>query len=625
MAQLTLQQAFELAVQHHQAGRLQQAEGLYRQILAQQPRHADALQLLGVVAHQMGRNDAAIDLIQQAIALKPANAGAYSNLGLALRDSGRLDEAIAAFRQTLALQPDFAEVYSNLANALRDKGCMEEAIAAYRKAVSLNPRLSGALYNFANVLNETGQVDEAIVTYRQAIALNPGFAEAQSNLGNALKDQWRVDQAIAAYRQSLALNPDGAIAHSGLLLAMHYDARFDAQAIAQEHRNWNLRHAAPLQRFIRPHTNDRNPERRLRIGYVSPDFRFHAVAPFALPLLAYHDRPGFQVFCYAHVARPDAMTALFRASADEWRSTIGLSDEQVANLIQQDQIDILVDLAGHTADNRLLAMARKPAPIQITAVGFPDTTGMAAVDYRLTDAHADPPGMTESLHSEQLIRVPRTCWVYQPPADSPPPDDEPIAAPITFGCFNHLPKITESMLRVWARILAAVPGARLLLKAKGLDSPDVRGRIERLFEAESISPQRVKLLAWTRSALEHLELYRRIAIGLDTFPYHGTTTTCEAMWMGVPVISLAGRTHVSRVGVSLLSNVGLADLVAQNPDEYVRLAVKLADDLPRLADLRAGLRSRMQQSALMDGPRFTRAVESAFRDVWRRWCGTKAQ
>jgi predicted O-linked N-acetylglucosamine transferase (SPINDLY family) len=686
---VTIQQAFELALQHHQSGRIAEAEAIYMQILAVDPRHAGALHLLGVIAHQNGRHEVALDLIRraialvpgvpdfhcnigevlralgqldaaiaacrQAIALKPNLPEAHMNLGNALRDAGRLDEAIAAHRQAIALRPGYPDAHSNLGNALRDQGQLNEAIAAYRQAIALNPNFPEAHNNLGAGLWKNGQSDEAIAAYRRAIALKPNYPEAHSNLGAALCDRGQLDEAIAAYRQAItlkpnypdahsnlgialwtkgeldeataayrqaiALKPDFADAHSNLLLALHCHPGFDARAIAEEHHRWNRQHAEPLRQFIQPHPNDRTPDRRLRIGYVSPDFREHPVGRFLLPLLAEHDHQNFEIFCYAQVHAPDALTGQLRAHANHWHSLTGLSDEQAAALIRNHQIDILVDLSGHTAHHRLLVFARKPAPVQVTFLGYPDTTGLTTMDYRLTDAYADPPGQTESCHSEQLIRLP-CAWCYQP-AHRPE-----IAArrdgPIIFGCCNKLAKITEPMLALWARILRAVPESGLLLKAPALGSESTRQHVRRKLEKAGIALDRVELRGYEPSLAAHLALYDRITIALDTFPYHGTTTTCEALWMGVPVVTLAGTTHVSRVGVSLLSNVGLPDLVAASEEQYVQLAVSLANHPQRLTDLRGTLRQRLDHSPLLDAPRYARDIEAAFREMWCRWSLTGA-
>jgi len=617
-AQPAVQQIFDLALQHHQAGRLQEAENLYGQILAQQPEHADAMHLLGVLALQAGRNDIAVDLIRQAIAHQPSNPEALVNLGNALKAKGQLDEAIAAYRQAITLRPNFPEAHNNLGIALKREGKTEEAIVAYRQAIALRPSYAEVFYNLAIALREGGQLDDAIAAGRQTVALNPGRPEALTNLANALRDIGQLDEAIAAYRRAIALRAGCAEAQSGLLLTLHYHPDLGAGVIAQEHRNWNQQISEPSKVFIQPHANDHNPERRLRIGYVSPDFREHPVARFLLPLLANHDHHSVEVFAYSQVRVPDEMTGRFRKHTDAWRSLLGLSDVQAAEQIRRDQIDILVDLAGHTADHRLFTFARKPAPVQVTYLGYPDTTGLGTMDYRLTDSYADPPGQTELYHSEQLIRLDPCAWCFGAPTGPPLP--QRCAGPITFGCFNNAAKVTLPMLDLWSQILLAVPESRLLLKSAGLGSATLRQEVQQRLNNRGIASERLELRGPESDYSAHLALYGRMDIALDTFPYHGTTTTCEALWMAVPVLSLAGSTHVSRVGVSLLNNVGLPELVAGTPQEYVRLAANLANDLPRLRQLHSTLRGRMEQSPLMNAKRLVRSIEDAYRGTWRRWC-----
>ena len=618
MPALTIPQALALALQHHQAGRLQPAEQLYRQILAQQPQHAEALHLLGVIANQTGHSGEAVNLIGQAIALNPRFPAALNNLGIALQDLGRVDEAIAAHRQALALDPNDAATYSNLGNALQDNGQLDEALAAFRQAIALNPNHAKAYSNLGNVLEAKGQLPEAIAACRQALALDPNLFEANANLGNALMEDGQLDAALIACRKALALRPNHAGIHSNLVFRMHYHPAMDAPTLAAEHRRWNHQHAQPLQPFIPPHRNDRSPDRRLRIGYVSPDFREHPVGRFLLPLLAHHDHNNFEIFAYAQLPASDAMTAQLRSHTDHWHGLARVSDPQAAELIGAHQIDILIDLAGHTANSRLLVFARKPAPVQVTYLGYPDTTGLATMDYRLTDAWADPPGQTESYHSEALVRLDPCAWCYQPRA-SPPVTPRPDG-PITFGSFNTFVKVTAPMLHLWSRILKAVPDSRLLLKALALGSESTRQRVRGLLGQEGIGPERLELRGGEPHYADHLALYHRIDVALDTFPYHGTTTTCEALWMGVPVVTLAGSCHVSRVGVSLLTTAGLPELVATTTEEYLQIAASLAHDRPRLTHLRATLRPQLQQSPLMDAPRFARTIEAAYRQMWRQWC-----
>ncbi|MGA2500518.1 MAG: tetratricopeptide repeat protein [Tepidisphaeraceae bacterium] len=684
--QLPIEQAFQIAVQHHQAGQLPQAEQLYRQILAQQPNHADALHLLGVIARQVGRSDIAVDLIRRAIALKPNDPEAHYNLGNALKDTGQLDDAIASYRRAIALQPtcaeacsnlgnalrnkgqldqaiaacrqavalmpgyaeahnnlgiglanqgqldeaiasfrqaialksDYAEAYNNLGAALKDRGRTDEAIAALRQAVALKPNYPKAHSNLCVALRDRGRLDEAIAACHQAIALEPNFPEAHSNLGNVFKDKGQLDEAIAAYRQAIALKPDYAEAHSNLVCTMHFHPAADARTIAGERRRWNLQHAEPLRQFIQPHANDRSPDRRLRIGYVSPDFRGHVVGQFLLPLLAHHDKNQVEVFAYAQVAVPDAMTQRLHACTDHWRGIVGLADAQVADLIRQDRIDILVDLAMHTAHNRLLVFARKPAPIQVTYLGYCSSTGLETIDYRLSDPYLDPPDMDESVYSEQTIRLPETYWCYQPGAASP--DVGPLPALergfITFGCLNNFCKVSEPTLTAWAGLLRTVPNSQLLLHAhEGSHLQRLQERLAR----EGIEPTRVRFARKVPLA-DYFRLYQEIDIALDTFPYGGGTTTCDALWMGVPVVSLVGKTVAGRGGLSILSNLGLPELVAGSQEGYVQIAGTLAGNLPRLRELRSILRRRMEHSPLVDAPRFARNIEAAYRQMWRRWC-----
>jgi predicted O-linked N-acetylglucosamine transferase (SPINDLY family) len=403
---------------------------------------------------------------------------------------------------------------------------------------------------------------------------------------------------------------------------MNYHPGMEASAIAEEHRRWNQVHAEPLRPFILPHTNERSPSRRLRIGYVSPDFRAHSVAYFLEGLLEHHDHSQVEVFCYAEVANPDAVTARMEQLAGHWRRITGMPDAEVAELIRHDGIDILVDLAGHTANRRLLVFARKPAPVQVTWLGYPNTTGLDTIDYRLTDHFADPPGSTEHLHSEQLIRLPQSAWCYRPLENPPPVSAPPVhdTGHITFGCFNAMPKINRPLLELWSGILLAVPGSRLLLKNASLGETSMQHQLWKQLQEMGIGPERVEMVGCVPDLSGHLGMYGRVDIALDTFPYHGTTTTCEALWMGVPVVTLAGKTHVSRVGASLLSNLGHQEWIASIPEEYVKIAVELAKDLPRLTALRSTLRERMQASPLMDAAGFARDIEAAYRKIWRTWC-----
>ena len=467
---------------------------------------------------------------------------------------------------------------------------------------------------------DAGRLDDSIAVCRQAIALNPTSPGIRNNLGNALKESGQLDEAIAAFREAVALRPDYSEVDSNLVYTLHFHPAYDARTIAAEHSRWNLQHAEPLKKFIQPHANDRDPDRRLRIGFVSPDFREHPVGRFLLPLFERHDKCQVEIFAYAQIGMPDAVTRRFQSYTDGWRKIVGLSNAQVAEMIRQDRIDILVDLTMHMANSRLLVFAAKPAPVQVTYLAYCSTTGLETIDYRLSDPYLDPPGGDESVYSEQTIRLPETYWCYQPIIE--PREIGPLPAlqqgRVTFGCLNNFCKVVEPTMMAWAAILRAVPNSRLLLHAH---EGSHRQRLHECFERESVEAKRVEFAGFMPAG-KYFDLHRKIDIALDTVPYGGGTTTCDALWMGVPVVSLVGKTAVGRGGLSIMSNIGLQDLTAHSVEEYVLIATKLASDLPGLAALRSTLRRRMEQSPLMDAGRFAGNVEAAYRQMWRAWCAT---
>jgi protein O-GlcNAc transferase len=639
----------------HQAGRLAEAELCYRRVLAVQPNHADALHLLGVVANQVGRRDLAVELIRQAIqrnghdpgyfynlgmvlhaqgkrdealtayrraiSIKPDYAEALSNLGIALNEQDKRDEAVAAYRQAISIKQDLAEAHSNLGVALKEQGKRDEAVAAYRQAISIKPGYAEAHANLGVVLKDQGKLDEAVAACRQAISIKPDYAEAHSNLGVALNRQGKFVEALAAYRQAISIKPDYAEAFSNLLFCLNYDDKSTADHLFATHREWDERYG---RQAARPsaYANAREAGRRLRIGYVSADFRRHSVAYFLEPLLRAHDHERVEVFCYADVARPDAVTHDLRAFADHWLVTVGMADDALAQRISADGIDILVDLAGHTAKNRLRVFARKPAPVQVTWLGYPNSTGLNSIDYRLVDAITDPEGVSDAFASETLIRLKGGFLCYAPVADAPALSPPPslTTGVVTFGSFNNPAKVSAATLDVWAALLARLPKARLLLKGKQFADAATRASFLARLGERGVPAERVELMAWLPGAAAHLALYHRVDIALDPFPYNGTTTTCEALWMGVPVVARRGDRHAGRVGASLLGQIGLTDLIAGSAEEYVKIALVLADDPARLNDLRYSLRPRMAGSPLCDAGAFARKIEAAFRAMWQHWC-----
>jgi predicted O-linked N-acetylglucosamine transferase (SPINDLY family) len=652
MDPFSLPHALDMALGHYQAGRLQQAEQICRRIVQADTRHVDALYLLGLIAARTARDDLTSDCLNAVLRLKPdfadahnilgivlvkqrklaeaaesfrralhANphhAMAHSNLGNALKEQGELDAAVSSFREALRLKPDFPEAYNNLGSILQQQGRFEEAESCLRQALRLKPDSAEVCFNLGILLWKLERVEDAIACNQRAVQLKPDYAEAHANLGNGLMERSQLDDAIAAYRVALRLKPDDAHVHSNLVRILHYHPGYDLEAIRDECRRWNARHAEPLTGDVRPHANLPDPERRLRIGYVSPDFRDHADAFFVVPLLSSHDHRQFEIFCYAHVARPDALTGRLRGYADVWRNIVGHSDAQIADTVRDDRIDILVDLKLHTADNRLQLFARKPAPVQVTWLGYPGTTGLSTVDYRLTDPYLDPPGLFDAYYTEESLRLPDTFWCYDPLTDGPSINALPAleSGALTFGCLNNFCKVNDGCLALWARVLRDVPHSRLLLQApRGPARDKVLARLHR----EGIAAGRVQF-ADKHARPEYLKLYQHIDLCLDPLPYNGHTTSLDAFWMGVPTVTMVGETAVGRAGWSQLCNLDLKELAAETPDEYVTLAAKLAADLPCLQELRRTLRERMTQSPLMDANRFARNVESAYRQMWRRWC-----
>jgi protein O-GlcNAc transferase len=574
---------------------------------------------LGDALHRLGRLEEAGASFQKAAQLRPDDPEPLAALGTLLMDLGRPADAAHCYQRLLRLRPDAAGVCNNLGLALLNAGRTDEAVLSFRQALYLEPKLVEAHNNLGLALAARGDADGALECCERAVAIQPDHAGALVNLGNACKDQGRLTEAIACYRKAVEVQPANAALHSNLLLAMQYLAGIDPQEILAEARRFAQRHAEPLTAAAAPHGVRPLPGRRLRIGYVSADFREHPVAYFLEPILSSHDRTRFEVFCYADVRQPDAVSQRLRGYADQWRSLVGLSDAQAADLIRQDGIDVLVDLSGHTGGNRLLAFARKPAPVQASYLGYLGTTGLPAMDYNVTDTCADPPGLTEGHYQEQLVRLPECAFCYRP-GPTPEVNAELPARQsgrVTFACLNAPAKLAEEVLALWSRILAAVPGSRLLLRT-GVGRR-AEERVRDALARGGLSPEQVSFAGRTASRLDYLKLYQAVDLCLDPFPYNGVTTTCDALWMGVPVLGLAGDRSAARMGVRFLRNVGLEELIAQMPESYVRLAVELAGDLDRLAALRCGLRERMSRSPLMDAQGCAHRLETAYREMWDRW------
>lgn len=536
--------------------------------------------------------------------------------------NGRFDMAITHYETALSLNPDNVDAHNNLGNVYVTLGDATRAAMHYQSALAIDPSYVEAHNNLGNILMRSGRVKQALEHYQEAAARRPELPEAHNNLGLAHASLGEADAACASFERAFSLKPDYSAAHSNMLLSLNYFPDIDSERVYGAHTDFAKLHESILKENIIPWKNERSPERRLKIGYISSDFRDHSVAWFFHPVLANHDHEQIEVFCYSNHPRDDAVTQRLATKADHWRRIFGAPDERVAEQIRRDGIDILVDLNGHTAMNRLLVFARKPAPIQITWLGYPNTTGLTTMNYRITDKYADPPGGTEAYHSEKLLRLPDCFSCYEPPEDSPAPSEPPVNTKgyITFGSFNKINKINPSVVAAWSRILQSIPNARLKLKTAGFGDPAVREMVCASFSRYGITADRLELLGHAGSRKHHLAQYQSVDIALDTFPYNGTTTTCEALWMGVPVVTLAGKVHAGRVGVSQLNSLELPELIAETMDEYIAIATRLASDRAHLNKLRMDLRNRMSRSPLTDAKNFTANLEHAYRGVWRAWC-----
>lgn len=633
-------------------GALEEAKDLCARILEARPAEGEALELHWRLCNRTGDQGAAILRLGAAIGAQGFVAHPHYMLGCAFEDLGRNLEAEAAYRAALALDAGHARAANNLGALRQLAGDLPQARQYYEQAVTADPALFQALINLADLHKRLGsasraipwlrkalereprhpdlhcalveslayvfRLDEALACSQVALEIAPQYERVHFGLANVLQAMGRTRESEAAMREALRLKPDFVAARSNLLFYLHYHMGNEPERMYEEHREWNRRHAldVPRQRLDPPDAAAGN--RRLRIGYLSPNFHRHSVAYFLEPLLEAHDRGAFQIHAYANVSNADEVTTRLKARCDAWTEVFELDDEAVARRIAADRIDILVDLAGHTAGGRLGVFARKPAPVQATWLGYPDTTGLDAVDWRFTDAIADPPGDADRYCSERLLRLEQGFLCYRAPELAPAVSPAPSAGSgrITFGSFNNLAKITPELVTLWARLLARVPGSRMLVKAHGLASEGVQRAMRERFAAAGVPEDRVTLLEAERALRHHLERYAEMDIALDSFPYHGTTTTFEALWMGVPVVTIEGRAHVSRVGVSILRRLGLDELVARDAEDYIDKAAALAADPARLVQLRAGLRDRLRASPLMDAAVFARSIEGAYRAMW---------
>lgn len=616
---------------------------------ALEPRSAQAHYLLGALALRDGDVATGVESLRRAVALQPDKAEYHYSLASTLSFNGRPEDAIDSYRAALNLNPgaldwrielaailaecdrigeavaafrpaghpgDAAELY-DLGSALQERKRLRAAVAAFRESARLQPDAAATHLMLAACLRDIGMVVEAESPARQATRTGPDMPEGWFILGNVLARQARHEEAVEQYRKAIELVPDYDAPWRSMLFAMNYSQRWTAREVYEAHLESGKRFPRlPAPAIASSH---RQTGHRLRLGYLSGDFCRHPVAYFIEPVLQHHSRGQFEVFCYHTLSQEDDVTARLKSQAEHWRAVGKLSEVALEQALRADDLDILVELSGHSDGHRLAVVARRVAPVQVSYLGYPNTTGLEAVDYRITDARADPPGEADALHVEQLVRLPETFLCYAPPfsGDFAPVPPVLERGYITYGSFNNFAKLSPKNIALWARVLAAVPGSKLLIKAQGLQDAGLRRLVFERFHSAGVGSHRLQLAPPTPTLAEHMQSYAGVDIALDTFPYHGTTTTMDALWMGVPVVTLEGDRHASRVSASILSTLSLQELIASSTEQYLAIARTLAGDPVRLQALRASLRERLRSSPLMNGERFTRRLEEAYLQMWQ--------
>jgi protein O-GlcNAc transferase len=601
------------------ARRFDEARRVYQEICAKSKTDAENWLTLGVINGVLKRHDDAVACCSKAVELSPRHAGAWYNLGIALRDTRQLEKAADALRKAFALNPGNQGAATSLGHVLAALHRYEDAEEVFRQVLRYQPGNTEFYAVYGSAMQTLGRYEAAINAYRKAIELkHPRAAEIHENMAAALCMQGKYRESIEHFDTALGLDAANPRIYSSLLLTLHYLTGQDLEGLLERHRRWpgnTLRPAQATAKFPRPAERPA----RLRIGYVSSDLRKHSVAFFVEPLLAHHDAGRYEITCYSTNNEADTTTKRLQGLTHRWRDVADVDDNDLCKQIAADGIDILVDLNGHTSGNRLTVFARRAAPVQVSFVGYPDTTGVAEMDYRLSDAIADPPG-SERLCTESLIRLPGCFLCYRPPDKAPSVAAAPCATNgfVTFGSFNNLAKVNPDVIGLWARLLREVPDSRLILKNPSLTDRSTRERYQALFADAGVSSERLAMFGYIPDDTGHLGAYARIDLALDTSPYNGTTTTCEALWMGVPVVSLRGDRHSARVGASLLTAAGFPEWIAETPGRYIEIGRELASDRAKLIALRTQLRERVGQSRLCAVGDYTLAVEQAYEAMYAK-------
>ncbi|CAL9750138.1 unnamed protein product [Musa acuminata subsp. burmannicoides] len=656
---------YNLGVVYSEMMQYDLALGCYEKAVVERPLYAEAYCNMGVIYKNRGDLEAAIACYERCLTVSPNFEIAKNNMAIALTDLGtkvklegdinqgvayykkalyynwhyadamynlgvaygemlKFDMAIVFYELALHFNPHCAEACNNLGVIYKDRDNLDKAVECYQMALSIKPNFSQSLNNLGVVFTVQGKMDAAASMIEKAIIANPTYAEAYNNLGVLYRDVGNISLAIEAYERCLQIDPDSRNAGQNRLLAMNYIDEGLDDRLFEAHREWGRRFMNLYPQYT-SWDNPKDMERPLVVGYVSPDYFTHSVSYFIEAPLSHHNYANYKVVVYSAVVKADAKTLKFKdrvlKKGGLWRDIYGVDERKVASMVRDDKIDILVELTGHTANNKLGMMACRPAPVQVTWIGYPNTTGLPTIDYRMTDGLVDPPN-TRQKNVEELVRLPECFLCYTPSPEAGPVSPTPALSNgfITFGSFNNLAKITPNVLRVWATILCAVPNSRLVVKCKPFCCDSVRQRFLSTLEQMGLESLRVDLLPLILFNHDHMQAYSLMDISLDTFPYAGTTTTCESLYMGVPCVTMAGSVHAHNVGVSLLTKVGLGRLVAKTEEEYVKLALQLASDVSALGELRMTLRELMSKSPVCDGAKFTQGLESTYRNMWHRYC-----
>ena len=612
---------FNLGNLHRKQNQPAEAIAQYHACLSADADHANAHYNLGTVYASLGQFGDAEMSFRNVLRIEPHSKECVLRLGDLLLRTGRIEEGVTCFREYTANNPDDPRGVYNLGLALANANQPAEAIELQHRALKLKPNYPEAHNALALALELLGRKDDALFHYEQAVKAKPDFPDAWSNFAVNLSEQGRCDEAIVCLRRSLQIRPDAPAIHSNLLLLLNYSSSVTAEQLRAEHEEWGQRFTTPVQPQPAPNA-PLDPARRLRIGYLSADFRQHTIASFIAALFRHHDRTQVEVFAYSNVLRDDETTVQLRGLADQWRNIRELSDRQAAELIERDSIDVLIDLGGHTAGNRLIVCAYRPATIQATLFGYPNTTGLGAIDFRITDPISDPPGVTDSLYLEKCLRLPEVPWVYVPPTDAPNVSPLPASTrkSFTFGCLNNSAKISDRCLENWAKLIQSLPGSRLVLLAG--QSQSAQKRLSERFMKAGILRDRIQLVS-RLPRRQYFETYHEIDLALDPFPYNGGVSTGDALWMGVPVLTVAGASYLARQGVMQILAMGLPEFVAEDLPALVPLAKMWMNRRPELAQLRQTMRERLLASPLADAPRYVRNLEATLRGVWVKRCASQ--